>query len=82
MRNTEMVDQTIYLFGGWDGNQDLADFWSYHIPTNRLVLACFLMRTFSYRRTHFAHTSARHSPCKILVVKSLSLCKTIERIHI
>ena len=27
--------QTVYLFGGWDGNQDLADFWSYHIPSNK-----------------------------------------------
>ena len=24
--------ETIYLFGGWDGNQDLADFWAYSIP--------------------------------------------------
>jgi len=27
--------QMIYLFGGWDGKQDLADFWSFHIPTAR-----------------------------------------------
>ncbi|XP_064105784.1 muskelin-like isoform X1 [Macrobrachium nipponense] len=25
--------QTIYLFGGWDGMQDLSDLWSYHIPS-------------------------------------------------
>uniref|UniRef100_T1J0F1 Muskelin N-terminal domain-containing protein n=1 Tax=Strigamia maritima TaxID=126957 RepID=T1J0F1_STRMM len=25
--------ETIYLFGGWDGMQDLADLWSYHVPT-------------------------------------------------
>ena len=25
----------MYLFGGWDGNKDLSDFWSYHIPTNK-----------------------------------------------
>jgi hypothetical protein len=30
--------ETIYLFGGWDGNQDLADFWSYHIPTAKWTL--------------------------------------------
>lgn len=23
--------ETIYLFGGWDGCQDLSDFWSYNI---------------------------------------------------
>lgn len=25
-------DKKIYLFGGWDGQQDLADFWIYDIP--------------------------------------------------
>jgi len=28
----------IYLFGGWDGRQDLADFWAYDIPTNKWTL--------------------------------------------
>ena len=23
----------IYLYGGWDGNKDLADMWSYHVPS-------------------------------------------------
>jgi hypothetical protein len=26
---------TLYLFGGWDGNQDLGDFWAYSIPAAR-----------------------------------------------
>ena len=30
--------QLVYLFGGWDGNKDLSDFWSYHIPTNKWTL--------------------------------------------
>lgn len=30
--------ETIYLFGGWDGHQDLADFWSFHIPTSQWAL--------------------------------------------
>ena len=30
--------ETIYLFGGWDGHQDLADFWSFHIPTSKWTL--------------------------------------------
>ena len=30
--------QTIYLFGGWDGRQDLGDFWSYHIPNAKWTL--------------------------------------------
>lgn len=27
--------ETIFLFGGWDGNQDLSDMWAYHIPTQK-----------------------------------------------
>ncbi|CAB3372834.1 Hypothetical predicted protein [Cloeon dipterum] len=27
------VTETIYLFGGWDGTQDLSDLWQYHIPS-------------------------------------------------
>ncbi|ESP01147.1 hypothetical protein LOTGIDRAFT_225475 [Lottia gigantea] len=25
--------ETIYLYGGWDGNRDLADLWAYHVPS-------------------------------------------------
>lgn len=28
------LTQTIYIHGGWDGIEDLADFWSYHVPTD------------------------------------------------
>jgi muskelin len=27
------LTETIYLFGGWDGTQDLSDLWQYHIPS-------------------------------------------------
>ncbi|KAK7101686.1 muskelin-like [Littorina saxatilis] len=30
----DVNSETIYLFGGWDGNVDLADFWAYHVPTH------------------------------------------------
>nr|CAD7593235.1 unnamed protein product [Timema genevievae] len=30
--------ETIYLFGGWDGNQDLSDLWTYHVPTHKWTL--------------------------------------------
>ncbi|KAG8227240.1 hypothetical protein J437_LFUL003971 [Ladona fulva] len=30
--------QSLYLFGGWDGNQDLSDLWSYHIPSRQWTL--------------------------------------------
>nr|CAD7399137.1 unnamed protein product [Timema cristinae] len=30
--------ETIYLFGGWDGNQDLSDLWTYHVPTRKWTL--------------------------------------------
>ncbi|XP_067122078.1 muskelin [Centruroides vittatus] len=29
----DVYTEMIYLFGGWDGMQDLADLWSYHIPS-------------------------------------------------
>lgn len=29
------VSQTVYLFGGWDGGRDLADFWTFHIPSGK-----------------------------------------------
>ncbi|XP_023702338.1 muskelin [Cryptotermes secundus] len=30
--------EMIYLFGGWDGNQDLSDLWAYHVPTRKWTL--------------------------------------------
>lgn len=27
--------ETVYLFGGWDGTQDLADFWAYSVLENQ-----------------------------------------------
>ena len=30
-----MFTETIYMFGGWDGNHDLADLWSYHVPSQQ-----------------------------------------------
>lgn len=32
--------EMLYLFGGWDGNQDLSDLWVYNIPTNKWTLIC------------------------------------------
>lgn len=29
------VSETVYLFGGWDGIQDLADFWAYYFPSQQ-----------------------------------------------
>ncbi|KAG2460382.1 MKLN1 protein, partial [Polypterus senegalus] len=29
------VNETVYLFGGWDGTQDLADFWAYSVQDNQ-----------------------------------------------
>jgi len=34
----DAMTETIFLFGGWDGTQDLADFWSFHIPTQKWTL--------------------------------------------
>ena len=27
----------IYLFGGWDGIKDLADFWAYHVSKQQWI---------------------------------------------
>ncbi|XP_059091782.1 muskelin-like [Tigriopus californicus] len=34
----DVSTQTIYMFGGWDGNRDLNDFWTYNIATNKWTL--------------------------------------------
>lgn len=34
------IAEVLYLFGGWDGNQDLADLWSYDISTYKWTLIC------------------------------------------
>ena len=34
------LGETLYLFGGWDGNSDLADLWAYKIPTEEWSLIC------------------------------------------
>ena len=34
----DSTNQTLYLFGGWDGNRDLADLWAYHIPSAKWTL--------------------------------------------
>ncbi|XP_053672386.1 muskelin [Anopheles nili] len=32
------MTSTIYLYGGWDGNEDLSDLWSYHVKANQWTL--------------------------------------------
>lgn len=32
--------EVLYLFGGWDGNQDLSDLWSYDIVADKWILIC------------------------------------------
>ena len=31
----DSVQQNIYMFGGWDGSRDLADFWQYNITSGK-----------------------------------------------
>uniref|UniRef100_A0A3P8UPD0 Muskelin 1, intracellular mediator containing kelch motifs n=1 Tax=Cynoglossus semilaevis TaxID=244447 RepID=A0A3P8UPD0_CYNSE len=33
----DIQTETVYLFGGWDGTQDLADFWAYSVKENQWV---------------------------------------------
>lgn len=32
--------EVLYLFGGWDGNQDLAGLWTFNINTSTWTLLC------------------------------------------
>lgn len=32
--------ELLYLFGGWDGNQDLSDLWVYNIASNKWTIIC------------------------------------------
>ncbi|XP_058125711.1 muskelin isoform X3 [Anopheles ziemanni] len=34
----DQTNSTIYLYGGWDGNEDLSDLWSYDVKSNRWTL--------------------------------------------
>lgn len=34
------IAEVLYLFGGWDGNQDLSDLWSYDIAAGKWTLIC------------------------------------------
>jgi len=34
----DSVNQMLYLFGGWDGNRDLADFWAFDVTNNKWKL--------------------------------------------
>lgn len=34
------IAELLYLFGGWDGNQDLSDLWVYNIASNRWTIIC------------------------------------------
>ena len=30
-----IISENLYLYGGWDGNQDLADLWCYNSPNRQ-----------------------------------------------
>ena len=34
----DSVHQNIYMFGGWDGSRDLADFWQFNISSNKWTM--------------------------------------------
>ncbi|XP_052287065.1 muskelin-like isoform X2 [Dreissena polymorpha] len=36
----DVHSETLYLYGGWDGNQDLADLWAYHVPSKQWTCLC------------------------------------------
>ena len=36
----DSINQILYLFGGWDGGQDLADLWAFDIEKRKWVCLC------------------------------------------
>lgn len=36
----DAVNQQLYLLGGWDGTQELADLWRYDIASQQWVCVC------------------------------------------
>ncbi|KAK3101684.1 hypothetical protein FSP39_005447 [Pinctada imbricata] len=36
----DIQTEMLYLFGGWDGNRDLADLWSYHVTSKEWTCLC------------------------------------------
>lgn len=49
--------ETVYLFGGWDGTQDLADFWAYSVQENQW--ACISRDTEKEVKTFNSYFNAR-----------------------
>lgn len=47
--------ETVYLFGGWDGTQDLADFWAYSVKENQWT--CISRDTEKEASSQTFHTS-------------------------
>ena len=41
------ASHTVFLFGGWDGSRDLADFWTYHVPSRKWSLVLPVRRSAS-----------------------------------
>lgn len=35
------ISETVFMLGGWDGHQDLSDFWAYHVPSSKWKLLSY-----------------------------------------
>ncbi|ELK38618.1 Muskelin [Myotis davidii] len=51
----DVQTETVYLFGGWDGTQDLADFWAYSVKENQWT--CISRDTEKEASSHTFHPS-------------------------
>lgn len=61
--------ETIYLFGGWDGAQDLADLWSFHVPSSHWTC---LSRNTAVDVSHLRHCVLLSSV--LFLTTSLCVC--------
>lgn len=65
--------ETVYLFGGWDGTQDLADFWAYSVQENQW--ACISRDTEKEVKLRRLLTRTAVS-CNGVALQSRCLCAT------
>lgn len=75
--------ELLYLFGGWDGNQDLSDLWSYNIATNKWTLICKDTETVvsSRRRTGSVRQRFQRRNCRVVRPRDLvTRCASIQNV--
>lgn len=64
----DSANQTIYLFGGWDGNRDLSDFWAYDITSEKWKLLSMDTEADGGPSPRSCHKMVLDSSCKHIFI--------------